>query len=63
MKENTRDIPNLKISDKSGSDFEFRNLDVIVSFGVIHHIPDPNPVIQNIYNSLKESGYFMGIWT
>ena len=61
LKENTRDIPNLKISNKSGSDFEFRNLDVIVSFGVIHHIPDPNPVIQNIYNSLKESGYFI-LW-
>jgi len=61
LKQNTREIPNLKLINKAGSDFEFRNLDVIVSLGVIHHIPNPNPVIKNVYDSLKKGGYFI-LW-
>ena len=30
--------------------------DLIISIGVIHHIPDPKPVLDSIYSALKEGG-------
>lgn len=35
--------------------------DLIVSIGVLHHIPDPKPVMNAIYNSLKKGGTIL-IW-
>jgi len=32
------------------------DFDYVLSVGVIHHIPDLQPVIQSIYNSLNEGG-------
>jgi SAM-dependent methyltransferase len=57
--ENTNDIKNLKLINISGSDFKVDNLDVIISLGVIHHIPNASEVIQNIYHSLAEDGTFI----
>ena len=36
-------------------------LDVAISIGVIHHIPQPIPVIQAVYKALKPGGKFI-IW-
>ncbi|MFH1460619.1 MAG: class I SAM-dependent methyltransferase [Candidatus Omnitrophota bacterium] len=36
-------------------------LDYVFSIGVIHHIPDPNPVIRAAYDALKPGGYFF-VW-
>ena len=33
-------------------------LDYVFSIGVIHHIPDPAPVVNTIYQALKPGGYF-----
>lgn len=36
-------------------------LDFAVSFGVLHHIPDPAPVVKAMYNSLKPGGQIL-VW-
>lgn len=41
-------IPNMKI-------------DLAVSFGVLHHIPDPKPVVDRVYQVLPKGGKFI-IW-
>jgi len=45
-------------ADKIPSNF---NLDYAVSVGVIHHIPEPEPVIKAAYNALKPGGQFV-VW-
>lgn len=37
------------------------NLDLIISIGVIHHIPDPHPVIRAAYNALRPGGTLV-VW-
>jgi SAM-dependent methyltransferase len=37
------------------------NLDLIVSIGVLHHIPDPRPVLHAAYHALKPGGYCL-VW-
>lgn len=32
------------------------NLDMVVSMGVLHHIPDPAPVVRAAFNALQEGG-------
>jgi SAM-dependent methyltransferase len=32
------------------------NLDIVVSMGVLHHIPDPAPVVRAAFNALREGG-------
>jgi SAM-dependent methyltransferase len=59
LKANTSGIPNLKLLNTSGSDFKATNLDVVVSFGVIHHIPEAKEVTAHIYESLTNGGYFL----
>ena len=45
-----------------GEDLDFNNqLDFIFSLGVIHHIPNYDKVLKNIYNSLKPKGEFI-VW-
>lgn len=58
---NTKDLPNLNLLNTSGADFDQKNLDVIISLGVIHHIPQADEVVHNIFNSLKKDGYFL-LW-
>src|SRR4051794_27093543 len=36
-------------------------LDLVVSFGVLHHIPDPAPVVQAAYDALRPGGQLL-IW-
>lgn len=35
--------------------------DVVVSIGVLHHIPDPAPVVEAAYNALKPGGRML-VW-
>jgi SAM-dependent methyltransferase len=45
-----------------GSEIKLKNkLDYVLSLGVIHHIPEPLPVINKAYASLKKNGKFI-IW-
>lgn len=37
------------------------NLDLIMSVGVIHHIPDPHPVVCAAYNALRPGGVLV-VW-
>jgi SAM-dependent methyltransferase len=39
----------------------YGNLDYIFSIGVLHHIPDPNPVVEAAFNALQPGGHFF-IW-
>ncbi len=59
LKLNTSAIPNLLLLNTSGTNFNVKNLNVIISLGVVRHIPRPNEVIQNVFNSLKQGGYFI----
>ena len=35
--------------------------DIVVSIGVLHHIPDPAPVVAAAYNALQPGGYLL-VW-
>jgi SAM-dependent methyltransferase len=35
------------------------DLDYIISIGVLHHIPDPKPVVEAAYKALKTGGEFL----
>jgi len=61
LKQNTSDLNNLKLMKETGSSFVAHELDYIFSLGVIHHIPEPESTVQNVYNSLKVNGKFV-IW-
>jgi len=61
LEKNTKSIPNLKLINKSGADFKADNLDYIISFGVIHHIPEPDSVFANAFHSLKPGGQLI-VW-
>jgi len=39
----------------------YGDLDYIFSIGVLHHIPDPNPVVQAAFKALRPGGQFL-IW-
>jgi len=39
----------------------YGNLDYIFSIGVLHHIPDPTPVVDAAFNALRRGGRFL-VW-
>jgi SAM-dependent methyltransferase len=39
----------------------YGNLDYIFSIGVLHHIPDPTPVVDAAFNALRPGGRFL-VW-
>ncbi len=39
----------------------YGNLDYIFSIGVLHHIPDPAPVVEAVYKALRPGGHFF-VW-
>jgi SAM-dependent methyltransferase len=62
LAKNTSQLKNLTLIKASGDDFFVpEGIDVIFSFGVIHHIPKPDLVIKNISKNLKIGGIFI-LW-
>ena len=52
----------IKIINKSGHDFCITSqVDIILSIGVLHHIPDPDAVLNNCLKNLKPGGKIF-IW-
>ena len=39
----------------------YQNLDYIFSIGVLHHIPDPGPVVEAAFKALRPGGRFL-VW-
>lgn len=39
----------------------YGDLDYIFSIGVLHHIPDPKPVVEAAYQALRPGGHFL-VW-
>ena len=39
----------------------YENLDYIFSIGVLHHIPDPSPVVEAAFKALRSGGHFV-VW-
>lgn len=37
------------------------NLDLVVSIGVLHHIPEPEPVVEAAFRALRPGGYML-VW-
>jgi len=40
---------------------EYGDLDYVFSIGVLHHIPDPKPVVEAAYKALKPGGHHL-VW-
>jgi SAM-dependent methyltransferase len=51
----------LEILNIRGDQLPPLNLDLVISIGVIHHIPDPDPVIRAAYAALKPGGRIL-LW-
>lgn len=57
LKENTKcDSGKITYLNIPGNEFSMRELDYVVSFGVIHHIPEPEATMRAIHASLKKGG-------
>jgi len=61
LKERFKDRPQVKLLNQSIEDCDLENesIDLAVSLGVIHHIPDPVTAIKKIHSKLKPSGSFL----
>jgi SAM-dependent methyltransferase len=54
--------PNVRTMNIAGANLPSdSNLDYAISVGVVHHIPDPAPVIRAVYEALKPGGQFV-VW-
>ncbi len=40
---------------------EYGDLDYVFSIGVLHHIPDPTPVVEAAFKALRPGGHFL-VW-
>ena len=55
------DLP-VKPVHARGEDFTIpEKLDLAYSVGVLHHIPDPDPAVRNVFHTLKPGGRFF-VW-
>lgn len=62
LKANTRQHADIvDYVQATGESFDLRDLDLVFSLGVIHHIKDPADVVANIHRSLKDGGTFL-VW-
>jgi SAM-dependent methyltransferase len=60
-KRNAADLDNISFHNVTGDRMPDGQYDVVHSYGVIHHIPDPDPVISRAYEVLKPGGRLI-IW-
>jgi SAM-dependent methyltransferase len=44
-----------------GENIPSMEVDLAISFGVLHHIPEPKPVVDKVYERLKKGGKFI-VW-
>ncbi len=44
-----------------GDQLPLGDYDLVVSFGVLHHIPEPDPVVARVFEALRPGGQFV-IW-
>ncbi|HRO49501.1 MAG TPA: class I SAM-dependent methyltransferase [Hyphomicrobium sp.] len=51
----------VEIIRAAGHEIDLRDIDFAFSIGVLHHIPDPRPVVDRLYASLKVGGSAL-IW-
>jgi ubiquinone/menaquinone biosynthesis C-methylase UbiE len=60
-RENDDDIPHLAFVEADSTDlpFEDGSFDVVLSFGVLHHIKDWRDALKEIKRVLKSDGYFI----
>lgn len=57
LRRNTRQLQNVEILQAPGDQLPAgRDLDFVVSFGVVHHIPEPDPVMRAAYRALRPGG-------
>lgn len=62
LRANTEDVSSrIEYQKARGDTFQASNVDVAVSFGVLHHIPDPDPTVARIYRALKPGGTIV-VW-
>lgn len=62
LKENTREYADrITYLHQRGDEWSAPNLDAVLSIGVLHHIYDPVPTVQNALRNLKPGGKFY-IW-
>ena len=57
--QNLAAFQNVRFVAQRGDSFDIPKVDFVYSIGVLHHIPEPQPVIDNIFEHLKEGGRFV----
>ena len=60
-KSNTVGVKNIIFQNVTGENMTGGPYDIVYSYGVIHHIPEPGPVIKRAYDVLKPGGRIV-IW-
>ncbi len=61
LKDNTKEYPVTCVNDTGEGVIKYAPYDMVVSIGVIHHIPEPDIVISNAYTSLVKGGHIV-VW-
>lgn len=57
--QNLADFRNVHFVNQRGDEFKIPQVDFAYSIGVLHHIPDPKSVIDNVFDHLCEGGRFV----
>lgn len=62
LQNNIKDHKNVTLLKITGDQLPpYGDLDFVFSIGVLHHIPDPKPVIKSAYKALRPGGHFF-VW-
>jgi len=57
LRENTRDCSAIvTYLNDTGDRFAAESLDFVTSIGVLHHVPDPAPIVDRMYEALRPGG-------
>ena len=56
LQANTRLLPQVTCAQARGESLPALGFDLVVSIGVLHHIPDPGPVVAAAYRGLRPGG-------
>ncbi len=61
LKNNLKNLNNIKIHNVKGEEFRLKDVDYIFSIGVLHHIIEPANTLKNIHKSLRNKGELI-VW-